>query len=236
MTQFDTDFTFPISQIPSRFTAPSAKLIAKGTAKKRKRRDIFSSFFMTKGLIKCLQMTLQAFYLLLAICKVSNVILFLDDPFIPQSICRRFHGNHSFLSSHFDIIIYLDQISSFYEILDSARHVHELMDCDPSDSLSLRYEPLGKYAEKTIRKPHTDLILNIRTEELHDTADGLDTSGSVQCGEDEVSRLCKIDSRFHRFLVTHLSDHDDIRIFTHRRPYRRNEGLGIPSDLSLGEY
>ena len=87
---------------------------------------------------------------------------------------------------------------------------------DPHRSFPSRKQDLAHDAIQAHRKLRTHLGLGRRRERVHDTIDALDRIVRMERREYEVSGFGKGQGRLDGFCITHLSDHDDIRVFPKR--------------------
>ncbi len=61
----------------------------------------------------------------------------------------------------------------------------------------------------------------------------LERGRRVECAEDEVARLGRLDGDGDRLEVAHLADEDDVRILAERSAERVLEALRVLADLAL---
>ena len=100
------------------------------------------------------------------------------------------------------------------EVLDRVGTHHDLGSEDTSCAILDRQELLGDYATDVGSELLADDRLLVRRGTVDDTVDGLAGTCGVECGENEVTCLSSCDSSGDRLEVTHLTNEDDIRVFT----------------------
>ena len=96
-----------------------------------------------------------------------------------------------------------------------------------------RDEPLADDAGERRRELHADLLLALGREHVDDAVECGRRVVGVQRREHEVTGLGDRQRELDRLGVTHLTDEDDVGVFTQRGAQRALERVGVEADLAL---
>ena len=102
-------------------------------------------------------------------------------------------------------------------------------------SIHIRHQLLGNDSLQNHGKLNSNLMLLAGLENIHNTADGIGSSGSMKAGKNQMSGLSSSHGSLDSLVVTHFSKQDHIRALT-QGGTQGNQIIGsIRTDLSLAD-
>ena len=100
-------------------------------------------------------------------------------------------------------------------------------------ALAPRYEPQGGDAGEHRGELNANLRVRFGRKGVDDAVDRLRSVVGVQRREDQVTRFGGGECRFHRRLVAHLADKNDVRVGAHETTQRLGKVTNVAADLAV---